>query len=74
MEILMMKTRILSALALTALVGVAACERQEETQIQTPATEAPATAPAPATMPATDMHADTLHGGMHMDTLPADTL
>lgn len=74
-----MNKRIFSAIALTALVGATACERREETRIETPATtEAPATAPAPTMTPA-PMGTDTLHGGMDHgtmghDTLPADTL
>jgi hypothetical protein len=76
-----MKNRIFSAIALTALVGATACERREETRIETPATtEAPATAPAPTMTPA-PMGDDTLgvhggmdHQGMMHDTLPADTL
>jgi hypothetical protein len=81
---IMMTNRILSALALSALVGVAACEREQETRIDVPATEAPATAPAPGTMdPAytdptlTDpAYTDPTMTDpmMHGDTLPQDTL
>lgn len=50
----MLKNRIVSAFVLAGLVGVAACERQEETRIETvpPTTEVPATTPAPAIEPA----------------------
>jgi hypothetical protein len=64
----MLKNRIVPAFVLAGLVGVAACERQEETRIETvpPTTEAPATTPAPTT---TDpmMHGDTMM--MHGDTM-----
>jgi hypothetical protein len=60
----MLKNRIIPAFVLAGLVGVAACERQEETRIETvpPTTETPATTPAPTVepMPGT-MHDDTLH-------------
>jgi hypothetical protein len=73
----MIKNRLIPAFVLAGLVGVAACERTEETQIETtPATEAPVAEPAPMTTDPvmTDpMYDDTLH----MDTvpvLPEDTL
>jgi hypothetical protein len=60
----MLKNRIIPAFVLAGLVGVAACERQEETRIETvpPTTETPATTPGTTVepMPGT-MHDDTLH-------------
>jgi hypothetical protein len=78
----MLKNRIIPAIALTALIGVAACERREETRIETtPATtESPAVAPAPTTTdpahtgPMTTDPAHTGTPGMYGDTLRRDTL
>jgi hypothetical protein len=76
-DIKMLKNRLIPAFVLAGLVGVAACERQEETRIETtPATEAPVAEPAPMTQdpammdPMYDdtLHVDTLH------TMPHDTL
>jgi hypothetical protein len=59
----MLKNRIVPAFVLAGLLGVAACERQEETRIETvpPTTETPATTPAPT--------ADPMPGTMHGDTM-----
>jgi hypothetical protein len=65
-----MLNRIIPAVALVALVGATACERREETRIETPATEAPAVTPAPTVEPV-PMTTDTPYGTDPAMTDPA---
>jgi len=73
----MIKNRIIPAFVLAGLVGVAACERQEETRIETTPTTTETPAPATTDPMMTDpmmrdtLHQDTLHG---VHTMPGDTL
>jgi hypothetical protein len=71
-----MFNRIVPVLALTGLVAATACERREETVIETPATEAPVTAPAPTVEPAPVTPDTPLVDPTWEDeeTLPQDTL
>lgn len=69
-----MLKKIIPVVALTALIGATACERREETEIETPATET--VTPAPTVEPAPPVTTDTmpLHDDTLMDTIPTDTL
>ncbi|MBA4156041.1 MAG: hypothetical protein H0X65_01015 [Gemmatimonadetes bacterium] len=72
----MLKNRIIPIFAVAALVGAAACERQDETRVETPATETITPSPAvdPITTPGATM--DPMDPMIHDDTLmmQGDTL
>lgn len=69
----MRMNRLLGAAALAALIGVTACERRDETdvEIRDPATTP---APAPVTTPPASTAPGTAPGAMPGDTVMGDTM
>jgi hypothetical protein len=62
----MRSNRVLGAVALAAMIGVTACERRDETQVEI---RDPATTPAPITTPPATTAPGTAPG-----TMPGDTM